>query len=72
MLDLVIDKTFADCAWEQDWEGNWWTRCGKGVCGGDGTPSEGGWRYCAYCGKPLAEVLYIEDEDTEDEEAEHV
>ena len=24
----------------------------------DGTPSEGGWLYCAYCGKPLREVRY--------------
>lgn len=58
MLDLVTEQAATGCAWEQDWEGNWWTACGNGVCGGDGTPSEGGWLYCAYCGKPLREVRY--------------
>lgn len=55
----------AECVWSDD-EGCWATGCGHYFEINDGTPSENGMRFCAYCGKPLVEVPAPEGEDEND------
>lgn len=59
------------CNWREtseDW-GIWESDCGNSFCINDGTPSENGFKFCCYCGKPLTEERLVDDfADEEDEE----
>ncbi len=47
-----------DCTWEPDEDGNWDTTCGNVHVFIDGTPHQNGYRFCPYCGRPLAQGEY--------------
>jgi len=50
------------CEWKEDWEGRYWdTSCGECFSLEAGTPDENKMKFCAYCGKPLKQVLYVEE-----------
>ena len=56
------------CVWHQDGDetsDTWATRCGKYFSLNDGSPSENHMNYCHYCGKPLEEHPFT-DEDADD------
>lgn len=51
------------CQWTQDSDGNWETGCANIHILIQGTPSENKMAFCCYCGKPLVEHPYKEDDD---------
>lgn len=60
-IDVLL-KVAGECTWKEDDEGNWDTTCGEAFQFNDGTPSENSMKYCCYCGKPLKEVMWEEEE----------
>lgn len=38
------------CAWKQDSDDIWWTKCGHGFVFTDGGPKENKMKFCCYCG----------------------
>lgn len=66
LIDAAISKTEAThCNWRDDGNGND-TDCGHCFMVNEGSPSDNGMKYCCYCGKPIKETHY-EDEDLSDE-----
>jgi len=55
------------CVWEEDCDGNWETSCDQTFCLDHGCPSENGMKYCCYCGKPLVEKRYAEEDGSKEE-----
>jgi len=53
------------CNWSQedDEYGTWETDCGKAFIINEGIPSENDFKYCCYCGLPLTESPYDENEE---------
>ena len=53
------------CNWAQydDEYGSWETNCGQAFVLDEGTPSENTMKFCCYCGRPLTETPYVEDND---------
>lgn len=57
---------FFSCAWTQDeMSGVFVTACGNTFEIMYGTPSENGMRFCPYCGEPLREILWVDEEEAE-------
>jgi hypothetical protein len=58
------------CGWSQDDSGSdcWHTGCGHAFVLNDGGPSENGMKFCCYCGRPLHEYPWTDDEPTDDAE----
>jgi hypothetical protein len=54
------------CVWTEDCDGYWGTACGH-ESGCDGLPSGYDMRFCCYCGKPLEEKPYEDEEDNDGE-----
>lgn len=54
------------CEWKEDCDSVWDTSCGYvfGILDG-GPPSESGFNFCIFCGKPLEEVPYVSPSDEE-------
>jgi len=53
-----------ECTWtESNDGGHYETNCGDMFVLNVGTPSENGMRFCCYCGRPLEEKLYAEEEE---------
>lgn len=44
------------CTWEPDDDGVWNTSCGNAFVFNDDGPDANGFKFCPYCGKPLAQV----------------
>lgn len=58
--------TTQHCYWSQDDYGGcslWETSCGHAFEFNDGGPSENGFAFCGYCGKPLIEQRTTEDSE---------
>jgi len=55
------------CRWVQDGDGAdlWESSCRGYFRIDDGTPSENGMKFCCYCGKPLEESPWVEEEGEE-------
>lgn len=54
----------AVCRWSEDGDGGpYTTSCGGYFQVTEGTPTDNEMKFCCYCGKPLAEARYVEDED---------
>lgn len=54
------------CHWTEDGDYSYWeTKCGHNFEVIDGTPSENGFKYCCFCGRPLVEVPNEPDESDE-------
>lgn len=60
-LDGVSDGA---CNWNQDGEGcdTWASDCGQYFTLNEGTPTENKMKFCCYCGKPLTESPYTDEE----------
>jgi len=61
--ELDMQGTPAICEWREDvdHDGCWDTGCGRSVCfDHSDAPSTRDQKFCAYCGKPLHEVCYVE------------
>jgi len=58
-----------ECKWQQDSDGNWDTACGETFIFEDGSPSDNRQRFCGYCGAPIIESLFMEDDDAGDDDA---
>lgn len=59
-----------NCTWtqESDYDSEIWvTDCSHAFCLYDGTPSENGFNFCCYCGKPLVEETFVDEVDDADE-----
>lgn len=54
----MTDTTDQVCQWaEADPDyGQWVSECGESFDFANGTPTENGFQYCPYCGKPISEV----------------
>ena len=50
------------CIWMEDGDGGYSTSCGKAFIINDGTPEENGMNYCPFCGKPLMQEVFKEEE----------
>lgn len=55
------------CTWFEDPDGNWGTECDEMFQFTTGGPQENDMKFCCYCGKPLLERSFAE-EDYEDYE----
>lgn len=55
--------TTETCVWRQNEDGYYDTACDQAFVMESGTPGENGFRFCCYCGKPLVEAPYVEDEE---------
>jgi len=64
-----MSKESGICAWQADEDGNLYTDCGEIFCIEEGTPVENGFKFCIYCGKPMAYCSYRDPLDDEEEEA---
>ena len=54
----------AVCNWHQDDDdGTWATDCGGVFVIIEGAPSDNEMKFCAYCGKPIKEHLFVDSED---------
>ena len=55
------------CTWSQDDEGSdtWWSGCRHGFTFTDGGPVQNRFKFCCYCGKPLIEDQWKEEEEDE-------
>lgn len=52
------------CTWVQDSDGIWNTDCEHSfVINNEDTPLENGMVFCCYCGSPLAEMEYTEEDE---------
>ena len=51
------------CAWTENEDGQWETDCGGSFEFNDGGPVVQRFRVCPFCGKPLTEVPYVEDDE---------
>jgi hypothetical protein len=51
------------CTWKEDLHDGWGTGCGERAFIEEGIPSENKMRFCWYCGKPLEEEPYVDDEE---------
>ena len=49
----MTDENY-DCEWNDDDEGMFETECGNAFVFTDGGPADNGFRFCPYCGKPIA------------------
>jgi hypothetical protein len=49
----MTDENY-DCEWNDDDEGMFETECGNAFVFNDGGPADNGFRFCPYCGKPIA------------------
>ena len=59
-----MPTTDETCTWTENVsDGSWSTGCGEDFMLNDGTPAENHMRYCCYCGKPIVEQPYVEEED---------
>ena len=54
------------CEWHGDSDGLWGTSCGKAFEFTEDGPEANGFKFCPYCGNPLVEVAYA-DEDVDEE-----
>lgn len=54
------------CEWWEDSDGVWWTGCDESFVVNEGGPAYNGFRYCPYCGRPLEERPYQEEEPLEE------
>lgn len=55
------------CDWWQEGESDWWqTKCGNVFILNEGTPSENSMKFCCFCGKPVKEEPYAEEEDDDE------
>lgn len=53
----LLEKALArHCTWTEDSDGNWDTSCDNKYVIVEGTPTENGMKFCAYCGKRLEEA----------------
>lgn len=59
------DRQMKPCNWKQEDSDcdTYGTDCGHYFSVTDGTPEENGFRFCVYCGRPLEQHLYEEDEE---------
>ena len=63
MSELVISEV---CVWAEDDCGMYETTCNNSFQFNDGGgPVDNLFKFCAYCGKPIKEILYFE-EDSDD------
>lgn len=67
LAERIIASPLATCDWEQDQDGYWQSGCGQEfefltVSG----PADNAFAYCPFCGKPLTEQPFVEEE-VEDE-----
>ena len=51
------------CQWVECDEVTWETGCDNLFYFVDGSPSTNGMEYCCYCGKPIEEVKYNQDDE---------
>ena len=61
------DVAPAVCHWDQDGEDcdTWHTDCGNFFCIIDDTPTANEFRHCCYCGKPLVDRPWTDDDEDE-------
>lgn len=71
-MEEKVGNAPARCTWFQDGEAAdlWSTGCGHYFEINEGTPSDNDFAFCCFCGKPLDEAPW-EDEDDEHEEGEN-
>ena len=55
-----------ECEWECDSDGNWETDCGGTFILNEGAPADNRMKFCCYCGKPLREIPFKSEEETEE------
>lgn len=57
------------CCWDQDDEDSdiWASECGKYFCLGDEDPVEAGFKFCPFCGSPIAARRWVWDGGSEDD-----
>lgn len=53
------------CTWtEIDEDSSFWeTECSESFILNDGTPETNGMVYCCFCGKPIVQESFVEEED---------
>jgi hypothetical protein len=61
-LDRLIDPQ--PCTWTEDCD-YWEATCGGAFTFNDGGPTDNGFKFCPYCGKPLVAVPCTEPADIE-------
>ncbi len=69
MLQAAPAEPQPTCVWHQDGDetsDTWATQCGKYFSLNDGSPSENHMNYCHYCGKPLEELPFTDEDDADD------
>lgn len=54
------NETAKPCAWKQDEDGNWDTKCGQFMCFEYAPPKEHGYKFCHGCGHPINFITFIE------------
>lgn len=61
----MIRRSDEPCEWSQDGEESdcWITDCGQNFYLEDGTPLGNGLKFCCFCGGPLIEELWTDEED---------
>lgn len=56
------------CSWVQDSDGTYNSSCGGAFVFNDDGCEENGFKFCCYCGKPVSEVKYVEEDSEETNE----
>jgi hypothetical protein len=56
------------CIWTENEDGYWDTDCGETFVVIDATPEANRMLYCCYCGKPLVQKTFEENENEDDTE----
>lgn len=54
-----------NCVWSQDNEDSdtWGTNCGHYYIINDGTPDENKMKFCCFCGLPIDQEIWVEEEE---------
>jgi len=55
------------CLWTEDYDGTWETSCKHAFVLSTDMPSDNDMRFCCYCGKPLEERPYVEEDEEDDD-----
>jgi hypothetical protein len=53
---------YAPCEWEENSDGQYEADCGNIFEVIEGTPEENGFKFCTFCGKPLKQVRFEEED----------
>jgi hypothetical protein len=65
MMTMTDDRD-GSCEWAEDIWGAWLTDCGNTFEVNEGLPSENSMIYCCFCGQPILETPYRDEDIDED------